>query len=142
MGGLEVLISVYCSRDQNFDPARFQSCLEAMEFKAKHARILYNHLQTIRRDAESFTVPGAMTTPPTASTCISTNYSESSMSRSISRSSTSSSGSDNSQSQSGFQHVGDLSSNANTSGFMIDATASSLFVLDGFGEAMMLLGSN
>ena len=55
MGGLHVLVSVYCSRGFDFD--KMQKELEMMGFQYMDARILHSHLQVIRRAAVAWMPP-------------------------------------------------------------------------------------
>ena len=51
MGGLEMLVEVYCSRDDNFKPGKFKVVLSEFGIGPKDARIMHVHLDRWRKDA-------------------------------------------------------------------------------------------
>jgi hypothetical protein len=51
MGGLEMLLEVYCSRDDNFEPGKFKNVLSEFGIGPKEARIMHVRLDRWRKDA-------------------------------------------------------------------------------------------
>jgi hypothetical protein len=51
MGGLEMLVEVYCSRDDNFEPGKFKVVLSEFGIGPKDARIMHVRLDRWRKDA-------------------------------------------------------------------------------------------
>jgi hypothetical protein len=78
VGGLETLISLYCARGCNFELANFKAEMKDVEINMKHAIVLYNYLQTLRRSSEGFTFQNtpwsSFSNPSTAATISSKSY--------------------------------------------------------------------
>ena len=51
MGGLDMLVEVYCSRDDNFEPGKFKNVLSEFGIGPKEARIMHVRLDRWRKDA-------------------------------------------------------------------------------------------
>jgi hypothetical protein len=51
MGGLEMLVEVYCRRDDNFEPGKFKNVLSEFGIGPKEARIMHVRLDRWRKDA-------------------------------------------------------------------------------------------
>jgi hypothetical protein len=51
MGGLEMLIEVYCSRDDSFEPGKFRIAMSEFGIGPKDARIMHVRLDRWRKDA-------------------------------------------------------------------------------------------
>jgi len=54
MGGLDMLISLYCNSDQNFSSDGFKNVMDEFGIEARHARIMHVHLNRWRKTAEQF----------------------------------------------------------------------------------------
>ena len=54
LGGLSNLIKLYCTRDDNFESARFKDLMAEFGIKAMDARLMHMHLETWRTAAAEF----------------------------------------------------------------------------------------
>ena len=54
IGGLEMLISLYCSKDDHFSSNNFKAVMEEFDIPAKDARIMHVRLDKWRMEAEQF----------------------------------------------------------------------------------------
>ena len=54
MGGLNMMISLYCNSDNNFSSDGFKNVMAEFDIEAKHARIMHVHLNRWRKNAEQF----------------------------------------------------------------------------------------